>query len=60
MDVSGETGDEVVLTCLADANPTPSYKWFRNGNLDLVIIKFAQKYYAFLYQGKASITDLQI
>ena len=40
MDVSGETGEEVVLTCLADANPAPSYKWFRNGNLDLVSSTF--------------------
>ena len=36
--VSGDVGEEVVLQCEAESHPAPSYKWFRNGNLDMVII----------------------
>ena len=35
-DVSGDIGQEAVLQCVADANPGPAYKWFRNDNKDMV------------------------
>ena len=35
-DVSGDLGQEVVLQCVADSNPSPAYKWFRNDNKDIV------------------------
>ena len=35
-DVSGDLGQEAVLQCVADANPGPAYKWFRNDNKDMV------------------------
>ena len=35
-DVSGDLGQEAVIQCLADGNPSPSYKWFRNDNRDMV------------------------
>ena len=35
-DVSGDLGQEVVLQCVADSNPSPAYKWFRNDNKDMV------------------------
>ena len=35
-DVSGDLGQEAVLQCVADANPGPAYKWFRNDNRDMV------------------------
>ena len=37
--LSGEEGQEVLLECLAQSNPAPDYKWFRNGNLDTVKFK---------------------
>ena len=37
-DVSGDLGQEVVLQCVADSNPSPAYKWFRNDNKDMVSI----------------------
>ena len=35
-DVSGDLGQEAVIQCLADGNPSPAYKWFRNDNRDMV------------------------
>ena len=32
-DISGEKGEDVTFVCLVDGNPTPSYTWFRNGDL---------------------------
>ena len=29
-DVSGDAGQEIVLVCQAEGNPSPSYRWFRN------------------------------
>ena len=37
--ISGEQGEEVLLECLAQSNPAPDYKWFRNGNLEMVKLK---------------------
>ena len=36
-DVSGEEGEEVNLVCLTDGNPSPSYRWFRNKDLNTVV-----------------------
>ena len=35
-DVSGELGQNAVLTCKVDGNPAPTYTWFRNGDLQTV------------------------
>ena len=35
--LAGEAGQEVLLECLAQSNPAPEYKWFRNGNLETVM-----------------------
>ena len=35
-DVSGESGQNAVLTCKVDGNPAPAYTWFRNGDLQTV------------------------
>ena len=32
-DISGDEGEIVVLICLADGNPPPSYKWFKRKDL---------------------------
>ena len=29
-DISGESDKEVLLGCMAESNPSPSYRWFRN------------------------------
>ena len=50
--VSGELGQEVVLRCQADSNPSPNYKWFRNGNLDTVIKP--------KYNGKARFVKISL
>ena len=39
-DVSGDSGQEVVLGCLADGNPSPSYRWVRNQETTKVRLVF--------------------
>ena len=36
-DVSGDAGQEIVLVCQAEGNPSPSYRWFRNMDREIVI-----------------------
>ena len=35
-DVSGEAGEEIILVCQADGNPPPTYRWFRNHDMNTV------------------------
>ena len=43
-DVSGESGQNAVLTCKVDGNPAPAYTWFRNGDLQTVSECFLKKF----------------
>ena len=43
-DVSGESGQNAVLTCKVDGNPAPAYTWFRNGDLQTVSECFFKKF----------------
>ena len=39
-DVSGEKGQDAQLVCLVDGNPTPTYTWFKNGDMRHVSLFF--------------------
>ena len=38
-DISGDSGQKVVLGCMAAGNPPPSYRWLRNYDNTKVWIK---------------------
>ena len=58
-DVSGDSGKEVLLECMAEGNPSPTYRWLRKYDHTEVIIVIFRKQLTLIISFKLSINIVE-